>query len=224
MEEEAIAGGQWNRVKDCEKRFLPFARKFRFVKIEFETADGIFMGEGGVYSTDFFFFGTNLIFEDPVVFFSRVSSFTTRSFFSLFISFFPLSIILISTLTRRGKRESSRVCALNHPPRTEIERIALYLDSGNSGITSFRVSRLVDGSASGWSDRFPRQTLGIENCASEGRGGGEREVGARTTSATERERQREGESATRKEESRVELSISVITVVFAENYTVSTIS
>ena len=39
MEEEAIAGGQWNRVKDCEKRFLPFARKFRFVKIEFETGD-----------------------------------------------------------------------------------------------------------------------------------------------------------------------------------------
>lgn len=38
------------------------------------------------------------------------------------------------------------------------------------------------------------------------------------------ERQREGESATGKEESRVELSISVITVVFAENYTVSTIS
>lgn len=37
------------------------------------------------------------------------------------------------------------------------------------------------------------------------------------------ERQREGESATGKEE-RVELSISVITVVFAENYTVSTIS
>lgn len=38
------------------------------------------------------------------------------------------------------------------------------------------------------------------------------------------ERQREGESGTRKEESRVELSISVITVVFVENYTVSTIS
>lgn len=56
MEEEAIAGGQWNRVKDCEKRFLPFARKFRFVKIEFETVDGIFMGEGGVYSIDFSFF------------------------------------------------------------------------------------------------------------------------------------------------------------------------
>lgn len=56
MEEEAIAGGQWNRVKDCEKRFLPFARKFRFVKIEFETVDGIFMGEGGAYSIDFSFF------------------------------------------------------------------------------------------------------------------------------------------------------------------------
>lgn len=175
MEEEAIAGGQWNRVKDCEKRFLPFARKFRFVKIEFETADGmrfLWGREAFIRPIIYYFFGTNLIFEDPIVFFSRVSSFTTRSFFSLFISFFPLSIILISTLTRRGKRESSRVCALNHPPRTEIERIALYLDSGNSGITSFRVSRLVDGSASGWSDRFPRQILGIENCASEGRGGG----------------------------------------------------
>lgn len=40
------------------KRFLPFARNFRFVKIEFETARGwdfIKMG-GGVYSIDFFFF------------------------------------------------------------------------------------------------------------------------------------------------------------------------
>lgn len=74
---------------------------------------------------------------------------------------------------------------------------------------------MVDGSASGWSDRFPRQTLGIENCASEGERGGRGSMG---------ERQREEESGTRKEESRVELSISVITVVFAENYTVSTIS
>lgn len=183
------------------------------------------MGEGGfLFDRLFIIFLKRISFSRTPSYFFHASLLSQRSFFSLFISLFPLSI-LISTLTRRGKRESSRVCALNHPPRTEIERIALYLDSGNSGITSFRVSRLVDGSASGWSDRFPRQTLGIENCASEGRGGGEeREVGARTTSATERERQREGESATRKEESRVELSISVITVVFAENYTVSTIS
>lgn len=61
----------------------------------------------------------------------------------------------------------------------------------------------MDGSASGWSDRFPRQTLGIENCA--------RTLAHR---ARGRERQRGGESATKKEESRVELSISVITVVF----------
>lgn len=74
---------------------------------------------------------------------------------------------------------------------------------------------MVDGSASGWSDRFPRQTLGIENCASVGGGRGALSL---------HERQSEGEPETRKEESRVELSISVITVVFAENYTVSTIS
>lgn len=39
---------------------------------------------------------------------------------------------------------------------------------------------MVDGSASGWSDRFPRQTLGIENCASEGERGGERVDGRET--------------------------------------------
>lgn len=58
MEEEAIAGGQWNRVKDCEKRFLPFARKFRFVKIEFETTHGMgfLWGREAFYSTDYLLF------------------------------------------------------------------------------------------------------------------------------------------------------------------------
>lgn len=107
MEEEAIAGGQWNRVKDCEKRFLPFARKFRFVKIEFETADGIFMGEGGVYSTDFFFFGTNLIFEDPIVFFSRVSSFTTFLLFFIYLSLSPQYINIDVDKKREERIEQS---------------------------------------------------------------------------------------------------------------------
>lgn len=86
MEEEAIAGGQWNRVKDCEKRFLPFARKFRFVKIEFETADGIFMGKE---ATDYLlFFWNESHFRGPRhIFFTRLFFHNVPSFLYLSLSF-----------------------------------------------------------------------------------------------------------------------------------------
>lgn len=110
MEEEAIAGGQWNRVKDCEKRFLPFARKFRFVKIEFETADGmrfLWGREAFIRPIIYYFFGTNLIFEDPVVFFSRVSSFTTFLLFFIYLSLSPQYINIDVDKKREERIEQS---------------------------------------------------------------------------------------------------------------------
>lgn len=78
------------------KRFLPFARNFRFVKIEFETARGwdfIKMG-GGVYSIDFFFFWSESFSRTRCIslfFLSRsrkIASLLLQLFLLFFLSFF----------------------------------------------------------------------------------------------------------------------------------------
>lgn len=55
----------------------------------------------------YYFFETNLIFEDPVVFFSRVSSFTTFLLFFIYLSLSPQYINIDVDKKREERIEQS---------------------------------------------------------------------------------------------------------------------